>query len=216
MSFIAFMDPRERPPPSNVMIHSAMTTEEARALMEQWTQSPALRVHMEAVAACMGAYAETLDPNQRDRWIICGLLHDFDYEKHPTAEEHPFVGVKHLESLGVGEEIRTAILGHADYSGVARETPMAKALFAVDELSGFIVACSKVRPDGIQSLAPKSVKKKLKDKAFAAAVNRADIATGIEELTPLMHERGHAGFDQTAHIQACIDAIRGESERLDV
>ncbi len=194
------------------MIHSGMTIEEARVLMEEWTQNPALRVHMEAVAACMGAYGDTLDPDQRDRWIVCGLLHDFDYERHPTAEEHPFVGVKHLETVGVDEEIRTAILGHADYSGVARETPMAKALFAVDELSGFIVACSKVRPEGIETLQPKSVKKKLKDKAFAAAVNRTDIATGIEELTPLMGE----GFDQTGHIQACIDAIRGEGERLGV
>ncbi len=191
-----------------------MTLDEARDLMQEWTQSPALRVHMECVAACMDAYAQILDPDERDRWTICGLLHDFDYERHPTAQEHPFVGVRHLESLGVDEEIRTAILGHADYTQTPRVTPMARALFAVDELSGFIVACSKVRPDGIASLAPKSVRKKLKDKSFAAAVSREDIRTGIAELTPLMHERGHENFDETAHIQTCIDAIRARGERL--
>jgi len=169
---------------------------------------------METVAACMGAYADVLDPANTPRWIVCGLLHDFDYEKHPTREEHPYVGVKHLDSLGVDEEIRDAILGHADYTGTPRQTPMARALFAVDELSGFIVACSKVRPEGIETLAPKSVKKKLKDKSFAAAVSRGDIATGIEELAPLMHELGVSDFDQTAHIQTCIDAIRNEKERL--
>ncbi len=182
--------------------------------MHEWTPSPALRIHMECVAACMDAYARFLEPEQRDRWIVCGLLHDFDYEKHPTRDEHPFVGVRHLESLGVDEEIRTAILGHADYTGTPRNTPMARALFAVDELSGFIVACSKVRPDGIASLTPKSVRKKLKDKSFAAAVSREDIRTGLAELTPLMHERGHEEFDETAHIQTCIDAIRTQRERL--
>ncbi len=187
-----------------------MTESDARALMEEWTQNPALRVHMECVAASMRAYSRELAPGEEGDWVVCGLLHDFDYEKHPTEAEHPFVGVKHLESIGVGEPIRTAILGHAAYSGVTRETPMGVALFAVDELSGFIVACSKVRPDGIASLGAKSVKKKLKDKAFAAAVSREDIATGIEELTPLMGE----GFDLTAHIERCIDAIRGEAERL--
>ena len=174
--------------------------------MEQWTQSPALRVHMEAVAACMRSYAEKTDPDNADRWLTCGLLHDFDYEKHPTKEEHPFVGVAELEKLGVDEEIRTAILGHAEYSGTPRETAMAKTLFAVDELAGFLVACAKVRPEGISTLQPKSVKKKLKDKSFAAAVSREDIATGVEEL----------GIDQTEHIQTCIDAIRGEAERLGV
>ncbi|MFI4897936.1 MAG: HD domain-containing protein [Phycisphaerales bacterium JB059] len=187
-----------------------MESDQARALMESWTQNPSLRVHMECVGACMRAYAETLAPGEADRWLACGLLHDFDYEKHPSTEEHPFVGVQHLESLGVDEEIRTAILGHADYSGVPRETPMAITLFAVDELSGFIVACAKVRPEGISTLTPRSVKKKLKDKVFAAAVSRDDIRTGVEQLTPLMGE----GFDQTAHIQHCIDAINAQRERL--
>ena len=182
-----------------------MTPDEARELMHEWTDSDALRVHMECVAACMGAYAAAVAPADRDRWIVAGLLHDFDYQKHPTQAEHPFVGVAHLrEHTDVDAEIVDAILGHAEYSGTPRETPMAKTLFAVDELSGFIVACAKVRPNGISDLAPKSVKKKLKDKAFAAAVNRADIRQGIAEL----------GVDETVHIQACIDAIRAEADRL--
>lgn len=185
-----------------------MNVDQARALMRQWTESEALRVHMEAVAACMRHYAQRLEPDQAERWTICGLLHDFDYEKHPTAEEHPMVGVAELERLGVDEEIRTAILGHAPYTGVARRSPMAKALFAVDELAGFIVACVKVRPNGIADLEPKSVKKKLKDKAFAAAVSREDIALGTEELGAI------TGVDATAHIQHCIDALRAERERL--
>lgn len=183
-----------------------MTIDEARALMREWTESDALRGHMEAVAACMGACADNLDPDDRDRWIITGLLHDFDYEKHPSKDEHPFVGVRHLESLGVDEDIRTAIMGHADYTGTPRESSMARALFAVDELAGFIVACAKVRPKGIEDLAPKSVKKKLKDKAFAAAVSRDDIRRGVEELD----------VDQTEHIQQCIDAIRAAGDRVPI
>ncbi len=181
-----------------------MTIDDARRLMHEWTPNPALRVHMECVAACMGAYADRLEPNQRDRWIVCGLLHDFDYEKHPSKEEHPFVGVKHLRENcpAVDEEIINAILGHAEYSGTPRLTPMQKALFAVDELAGFIVACGKVRPNGIADLEPSSVKKKLKDKAFAAAVSREDIKKGIAELGPV------AGVDDTQHIQICIEAIR--------
>lgn len=176
-----------------------MRVEEARALMREWTPSASLRGHMEAVAACMTAYAQDLAPGETERWTVCGLLHDFDYEKHPSKEEHPFVGVKHLESLGVDEEIRAAILGHADYSGVARETPMARALYACDELAGFIVACAKVRPNGITDLEARSVRKKLKDKAFAAAVSREDIARGVVEM----------GVEESAHIQRCIEAIRG-------
>lgn len=179
-----------------------MNVEEARALMHEWTESMALRNHMECVAACVTSYAEKLDPEHAERWTVAAILHDFDYEKHPTPEAHPFVGVKKLEELGVDEEIRTAILGHADYSGVPRQTPMAKALFACDELAGFIVAVGKVRPDGLDGMAPKSVKKKLKDKGFAAAVNRDDIRVGIEELGPV------AGVDESQHIANCIEAIR--------
>jgi predicted hydrolase (HD superfamily) len=179
-----------------------MNIDQARALMHEWTPSPALRVHMECVAACMGAYAHKLDPAQKERWIVAGMLHDFDYEKHPSQTEHPFVGVKFLREKqpggGVDEEIINAILGHAEYSGVPRVTPMQKSLFAVDELAGFIVACVKVRPNGIADLEPSSVKKKLKDKAFAAAVSRDDIAKGIAET----------GVDMTEHIGVCIGAIR--------
>lgn len=185
-----------------------MNIEEARRLMQEWTQSDSLRVHMEAVAACVGAYADRLAPADSERWTVCALLHDFDYERHPSKQEHPFVGVKHLESLGMDRESLDAILGHADYSGVPRATPLAKALYACDELAGFIVACVKVRPSGIADLEPKSVKKKLKDKAFAAAVSREDIDRGIAELGPL------AGVDLTGHIQICIDALRAESARL--
>ena len=161
---------------------------------------------MECVAACMGAYADKLEPHQRERWQLCGLLHDLDWERHPTREEHPLVAVKFLSERGVDDEILTAILGHAEYSGTPRTTSMAKALFAVDELAGFIVACAKVRPDGVASLEPKSVKKRLKSKDFAAAVSRADIAKGIAELS----------VDETQHIQTCIDALRAERERLGV
>ena len=183
-----------------------MTIDEARRLMNEWTTNPALRVHMECVAACMGAYADKLQPDQKDRWVVCGLLHDMDYERHPTAAEHPFVAVEHLRGLGVDDEILTAILGHAEYSNTPRVTPMAKSLFAVDELAGFIVACAKVRPNGIGDLEPSSVKKKLKDKAFAAAVSRDDIKKGTAEL----------GVDETEHIRTCIEAIRSQRERLGV
>ncbi len=176
---------------------SPLLPDQARSLMHEWVANPALRNHMECVAACMAAYARDLAPHDVQRWIVCGLLHDFDYEKHPSREEHPFVGVRHLESLGIDEEIRTAILGHAEYSGTPRETAMAKVLFAVDELAGFIVACAKVRPNGFADLEAKSVKKKLKDKAFAAAVSRSDIEQGIAEL----------GVDRDEHIQRCINAI---------
>jgi predicted hydrolase (HD superfamily) len=184
-----------------------MNVNEARSLMNEWTQSPALRVHMEAVAACMAAYADRLAPDQKDRWVVAGLLHDMDYERHPSQEAgHPFVGVEHLRGLGVDDETLTAILGHADYSGVPRTTAMAKALYAVDELAGFIVACCKVRPNGVGDLEPSSVKKKLKDKAFAAAVSREDIKRGAAEL----------GVDETEHVRRCIEAIRSQRERLGV
>ncbi len=181
-----------------------MNIDDARVLMHEWTQSEALRIHMESVASCMKAYAEKLAPEEVERWIVTGLLHDFDYEKHPTEAEHPFVGVEHLRSLGVHDDVLTAILGHAEYSGTPRESDLARALFAVDELAGFLVACVKVRPNGIVDLAPKSVKKKLKKKDFAAAVSREDIRIGAEEF----------GVDLTEHIETCIDALRSDGERL--
>lgn len=187
----------------------------ARRLMHEWVSSEALRIHMEAVAACVGAYSRELAPEEEQDWTVCGLLHDFDYEQNPSPQDHPYVGVAELERLGVSEPIRTAILGHADYTATPRTTPMAKTLFACDELAGFIVACCKVRPEGIKDLQPKSVKKKLKDKAFAAAVSREDINRGIEELAG---EYGATDLDEfkTQHIQRCIDALRAESDRLGI
>ena len=175
-----------------------MKLDDARAILHEWVANPALRHHMECVAACMGAYAELAAPSERERWMLAGLLHDLDWEKHPTTEEHPRVGVALLRGRGVDEEILHAIMAHAPYTGTARDTPMARHLFAVDELAGFIVACGKVRPDGVATLEPSSVKKKLKNPAFAAAVSRDDIATGIAEL----------GVGEDEHIARCIAAIR--------
>lgn len=171
--------------------------------MHEWVSQPALRHHMECVSAAMGAYARLLSPQHEERWRVAGLLHDFDYEKHPTAQEHPFVGVAHLRTLGVDEEIITAILGHAsDRTGVHRFTPMAKALFAVDELCGFIVACAKVRPQGLADLSAASVIKKLQNRSFAAAVSREDVEVGSRELCAL------SDFDHAKHIDFCIQALR--------
>ncbi|MDQ4148947.1 MAG: HDIG domain-containing protein [Actinomycetota bacterium] len=192
-----------------------MTVDEARALMHEWVTSEALRAHMEAVAACVGAYARKLAPGEEERWVVCGLLHDFDYERNPSPEQHPFVGVKELERLGVDEEIRTAILGHADYSGTPRESPLSKVLYACDELAGFIVACCKVRPNGIGDLTPKSVRKKLKDRAFAANVSREDIARGVRELSPICGVSDPDAFE-SQHIQTCIEALRSRGEALGI
>jgi predicted hydrolase (HD superfamily) len=188
------------------------TLTDARQLMHDWTASPALRVHMEAVSAAVESYANLLDPSNAQRWAIAGLLHDFDYEKHPTEEEHPIVGVDHLRSLGVDDEICTAILAHAPRTGTPRDRPMSVALFACDELSGFIVACSKVRPDGLASLNASSVRKKLKDKAFAAAVSRDDIAVGTLELAALLNKQVTPEFE-SEHIQRCIEAIKVRLEQ---
>jgi len=185
----------------------AITQDQARSLMHEWVESDSLRIHMESVACCIGAYARTVEPTEEERWRIAGLLHDFDYEKHPTEAEHPFVGVEHLRQRGdVDEEILEAILGHAQYSGTPRTTDMARYLFAVDELAGFLVACCKVRPNGISDLAPKSVKKKLKTENFAAGCNRQDIAESMADL----------GLDPTEHLQHCIDALREEGHRLGI
>ncbi|MDZ4754311.1 MAG: HDIG domain-containing protein [Phycisphaerae bacterium] len=184
------------------MTTNGLTVAEARELMQAWVASPALRVHMESVAACMTEYATTVDPAHLARWTVCGLLHDFDYERHPTPEEHPHIGVQHLRSLGVDDEILDAIMGHASYTGTPRISAMARHLFAVDELAGFIVACGKVRPDGLASLEPASVKKKLKTATFAAAVSRADIDEGAREV-------GAAdGPAFESHVARCIAAIR--------
>lgn len=176
---------------------------DALELFHEWTETESLRRHAYAVEAAMAEYAERLGEDV-ERWRIAGLLHDMDYERHPDPSEHPFVGVRELEARGYDEEIRTAILGHAQYSGVPRETPMAKALFAVDELAGFVTAVAHVRPNGLDGLTPRSVKKKLKDKRFAAAVSREDIRQGAEEL----------GVELDEHIATVIAGMQKEAKRL--
>lgn len=170
----------------------------ARRLLHEWVANPALRTHMECVAACMRSYARLVDPAEEERWAICGLLHDLDWERHPTAEEHPRVAVAHLRGLGVDEEILDAIMGHASYTGTPRVSAMSRHLFACDELAGFIVACAKVRPDGLATLESSSVRKKLKNLAFAANVSREDIVEGTLGI----------GADFDAHCMRCIEAIR--------
>ncbi|HTH63631.1 MAG TPA: HD domain-containing protein [Gemmatimonadales bacterium] len=186
-----------------------MNRTEALALMEQHTQSPALRQHMLAVEAAMRAYAGTYG-GDADTWGLVGLLHDFDYEAYPNSEHsptegHPAWGVKLLRERGLSEDQCRAILGHASYSGVPRDSAMAKALFAVDELCGFLVACVLVRPSrSFADLEVSSVKKKLKDKAFARGVNRDDVRIGAEEL----------GVPLDDHIAACIAALRPVEQTL--
>ena len=184
-----------------------LSVDQARELMHEWVESPSLRNHMECVGCCTRFYATRIAPEEADRWEIAGLLHDMDYERHPTIEEHPFVGVDYLRERGdVDQEVLQAILAHADYSGEPRTSLLARHLFACDELAGFIVACSRVIPNGIQDLQLKSVKKKLKNKKFAAAVNREDIAVGSEEIA----------VDMDLHIQNCIDALVADRERLEL
>ena len=164
-----------------------LTRPEALALLHEYTTSDALRKHMYAVELAMRAMAERAGADP-DEWGVIGLIHDFDYERFPNPErapdrEHPSEGVRLLASKGLSEDGQQAILGHAAYTGVPRTTPLARALFAVDELSGFLVACALVRPSrSLADLEVASVKKKLKDKAFARGVSREDVYTGAEEL----------------------------------
>jgi predicted hydrolase (HD superfamily) len=195
--------------------NSSYGRQQAWELLTSWTQSESLRKHALAVEVCLVAMGQAeadrlaLDPAQRaallDLYATTALLHDFDYERHPTPEEHPFVGVRELERLGWPEELRTAILGHAEYSGTPRTTHLAKALFAVDELSGFLTACALVKPSkAIADVEPKGVRKKMKDKAFARGVNRADVIQGAEEL----------GVDLDQHIAFCIHAMQRKAAEL--
>jgi putative nucleotidyltransferase with HDIG domain len=180
------------------------TRQDALELLHQYTKTDSLRKHALAVEQAMKACArrEGEDP---ERWGICGLLHDFDYEQFPTAEQHPFVGSKILEENGFDEALRRAILGHAVYTGVPRDTPMAKALFACDELCGFLTACALVQPNkSLAEVKVSSVRKKLKDKAFARTVNRSDIYQGVEEL----------GIDLDAHIDFVLGALREIADEL--
>lgn len=176
----------------------------AWGLLTEYTQSESLRKHALAVEACMGAYARKNGADE-DLWALVGLLHDFDYEKYPTAEEHPYKGSEILEQRGYSEEIRRAILSHAEYTGVPRVTPMEKTLYACDELAGFITACALVKPGkSLAEVEAKSVRKKMKDKAFARSVNREDIVNGAAAL----------GVDLEEHIAFCIEAMKGIAGEL--
>jgi len=190
-------------------IDPRFSRDEAWRLLTEWTASESLRKHALAVEACVAACGEA----EADRLALTGeehaalvnlysttaLLHDFDYERHPTPEEHPFVGVKELERRGWPEELRTAILGHAEYSGVPRVSHLAKSLYACDELAGFLTACALVKPSkSIAEVEVAGVRKKMKDKAFARAVHREAISQGAAEL----------GVDLDAHIAFCIAALQ--------
>jgi putative nucleotidyltransferase with HDIG domain len=187
----------------NPLLEEPVNREESWKLLCEWTESDSLRKHMLAVEAAMRAYARKLGADE-EKWGITGLLHDMDYEKHPTPDEHPMVGVRELESRGYPEDVLHAIKGHAEYLDVPRDTLMAKTLYAVDELSGFIVACALVRPEGLEGLKARSVRKKLKQKSFAAAVNREDIVRGAEEL----------GVDFNEHIEFVASALLERSDVL--
>lgn len=186
------------------------TRAEALALLHEYTKSESLIKHALSVEAAMRWYAENnkLSAEEIETWGITGLIHDFDYEKFPEPDPpngHPFAGNKILTELGCAEEIKTAIMGHATYSGVPRDTLLAKTLFAVDELCGLITASTLVRPDkSISNLEASSVKKKMKDKAFARGCNRDDINLGAQEI----------GVELTQHIGNVILAMRGVSSQL--
>ena len=173
-------------------------------LLCEYTQSESLRKHALAVQACMRAYARKFGGDE-DFWGAIGLLHDFDYEKHPSPQEHPFVGSKILEERGYPEEFRRAILSHADYTNVPRQSQLEKALFACDELAGFITATALVKPGkSLAEVEPKSVRKKMKDKAFARNVSREDIVKGAAEL----------GVDLDEHIRFCVEAMQEIASEL--
>lgn len=189
--------------------------EQAWKLLCEWTQSENLRKHALAVEICVTACGEAeadrlgFMGNERASFLelysTTALLHDFDYERHPTADEHPFVGVRELERQGWPQELRTAILGHAQYSGVPRVTHLDKSLFACDELAGFLTACTLVKPSKkISDVEVPSVRKKMKDKAFARGVNREDVIQGAAEL----------GVDLDSHIAFCLEAMKKRAEEL--
>ncbi len=176
----------------------------AWCLLTEFTQSESLRRHALAVEACMRAYAKKLSADE-DLWSAVGLLHDFDYDQYPSAQEHPYKGNEILKERGYSDEIGRAIMSHADYTGVARETRMEKALFACDELAGFITAVALVKPSkSLAEVEAKSVRKKMKDKAFARSVSRDDIVNGAKEL----------GVELDEHIAFCIEAMKGIAAEL--
>jgi putative nucleotidyltransferase with HDIG domain len=184
----------------------ARDRERAWALFREWTESESLRKHVLAVEAAMRAYARRFGEDE-EAWAVVGILHDLDYERYPTMDGtgHPFKAVDYLRSAGYPEVVTRAILSHADYSGVTRESRMEHALFAVDELTGFISAVALVRPSKrVADVDAKSVRKKMKDKAFARAVNRDDLPQGAEEL----------GLDFDEHIAFTVEALVAQADRL--
>jgi putative nucleotidyltransferase with HDIG domain len=186
-----------------------MLAERALTILHEWVQSESLRRHCYAVADSMKHFAQ-VGSADADLWEAVGLLHDMDYERHPNQEQsstegHPFVGIAWLREQDWSEEVCRAILSHADYAGVTRETPLERTLYAVDELSGFVMAVARVRPSkSIHEVDVASVKKKMKDKAFARAVNREDIVRGAEGL----------GMPLEEVIAGVITALQGDAERL--
>jgi putative nucleotidyltransferase with HDIG domain len=185
-------------------VNQPVTRDEALAILHEYTKSESLRKHALAVEACVVAYAREFSEDE-NTWAVTALLHDFDYEMHPNAPDHPMKGEPLLAERGVSEEIRRAILSHANYSGVARESRLEKTLFACDELAGFLTAVSYVKPSkSIAEVDVKSVRKKLKDKAFARSVSRDDVFNGAQEL----------GVDLDAHIEFCIRAMKARAEEL--
>jgi putative nucleotidyltransferase with HDIG domain len=181
-----------------------MTRDEAWTLFCEWTASESLRRHVLAVEACMRAYAEKFGEDE-ERWGLVGLLHDLDYERYPDLNTgHPRMALAELERLGFPEDMVRAVASHADFLEVSRDTPMEKTLFAVDELSGFVMACAYVRPQGIEGLTPKSVRKKMKTPAFAAAVNRGELLKGAEEL----------GVDFDEHVTFVVAALQPHADLL--
>lgn len=180
-----------------------MNKSDALELMHVYTNNDALRKHMLAVEAAMRAYAKKFNDDE-EKWAIVGILHDFDYEMYPDAPDHPLKGSEILQERGISEEIRKAIISHATYTNVPRDTLMAKTLYAVDELCGFITACALVRPKKISDLEVSSVKKKMKDRAFAKNVSREDILKGAEEL----------GVNLDEHIRFTIEAMKSISPEL--
>ena len=181
-----------------------MTRDQAWSIVCEFVQSEGLRRHMLAVEACLEAYAQKYEGDV-EQWRVTGLLHDFDWEIHPNLPDHPMKGEPWLAERGVSEEIRKAILSHADFSGVPRISLLEKSLYACDELAGFLTACSYVKPGrSIYEVDVASVRRKLKDKAFARAVNRDDILNGAAQL----------GVNLDEHIQFCIDAMKAKAELL--
>ena len=180
-----------------------MNRELAWNLLCEFTKNENLRKHALAVESCMKAYAQKFGEDE-EKWAVVGVIHDFDYEVYPNAPDHPVKGSEILKEKGYPEEMRRAILGHADYTGVPRDTLLAKVLFACDELAGFITACALVRPDRLATLEAKSVRKRMKDKAFARSVSREDILKSAEEL----------GVPLNDHITFCIQAMRQIADQL--